>query len=131
MATSQIIPASGSNPRAAAKALVESIPLREVFQDPELKDAFLSELFLTIAKEDMREDRRKRQQEGIAAAKSRGVQFGAKRKKMPDGFEAMARQWNAGEISSRDAGKLLGIPHQRFLNHVKEYCAQESGKPED
>lgn len=131
MATSQIIPASGSDPCAAAKALVESIPLREIFQDRELKDAFLTELFLTIAREDMREDRRKRQHEGIVAAKTRGVRFGAKRKEMPEGFEMMARQWSAGEISSRDAGKLLGISHQRFLSRVKEYYAQEGGNLEE
>lgn len=43
-----------------------------------------------------RENIRRRQAEGIAAAKARGVRFGRKRLPIPEGFEAEAQRWNAG-----------------------------------
>ncbi len=67
-----------------------------------------------------RESIRQRQKEGIAAAKERGVKFGAKRKPLPDGFQEMKERWESGEITIKAASELLGIPPSTFHRWCKE-----------
>ena len=62
---------------------------------------------------------RKRQAEGIAAAKARGVKFGAEKKPLPEGYEQIRDAWLAGEISLRDAGAVLGVSHMTFYRWCK------------
>src|SRR5699024_4219954 len=66
-----------------------------------------------------RENIRQRRAEGIAAAKARGVRFGHPPMDMREGFEELKRQWTEGKITSRQAGKLLGVSYQTFLRRVK------------
>ena len=53
----------------------------------ELMGTFVSELFLLVAEQRQREERRQKQAQGIAAAKAKGVHFGPKPRAMLDGFE--------------------------------------------
>lgn len=57
---------------------------------------------------------RQRQQEGIAAAKARGVKFGRPPKQRSHEFEELKEKWLNGEISARKASKKLGINHTTF-----------------
>lgn len=66
---------------------------------------------------------KKRQTEGIAAAKARGTHFGRKRIEMPQGFEALLEQWNNRKISAEHAAKQLGISRKTFLRRAREYNA--------
>ena len=66
-----------------------------------------------------REFIRKRQAEGIAAAKARGVKFGAEKKPKPEGYGQIRDAWLAGEISLRDAGEILGVSHMTFYRWCK------------
>lgn len=67
-----------------------------------------------------RENIKKRQAEGIAAAKARGVQFGRKEAERPQGFKEQADLWMQGAISAREAARRLGISHQTFLRKIKK-----------
>ena len=106
-----------------AQEVISEISELDSSRSKELLGMFVSELFTSVAEQERREYRRQRQAEGIAAAKERGVKFGAQRLTLPEGFEDMARMWNEGGISARQAAKSLGINYKTFLNRAKEYCA--------
>ncbi len=67
-----------------------------------------------------REAIKQRQKEGIAAAKERGVKFGAKRKPLPDGFQEMKSRWERKEITIKAASEILNIPSSTFHRWCKE-----------
>ena len=56
--------------------------------------------------------------EGVRAAKTRGVRFGRPPKEKPEGFEEILRRYESKEISARQAGRELGVSHACFLNWV-------------
>ena len=90
----------------------------------DLTGRFVADLVLQILSyvaQTEREFIKKRQAEGIAAAKARGVKFGAKRKPLPAGFYKAKSEWEQGEISVRQAAKLLNIPPSTFY----KWCTDE------
>ena len=70
---------------------------------------------LSYVAETERELIRSRQKEGIAAAKARGVRFGARPKEKPACFSRCVERWKAGDISARAAAKECGISHKTCL----------------
>ncbi len=68
---------------------------------------------------------RKRQAEGIAAAKAKGKYLGRPRLVTPKGFEEIYRQWKAKEVTVVKAASLLGISRSSFYKLIKQ---QESTK---
>lgn len=83
----------------------------------DLTGMFISDLVLQILSyvaETEREFIKKRQAEGIAAARAKGVKFGPKKKVMPEEFEKVKEMWERGEISAREAGKLLNVSYSTF-----------------
>ena len=71
-----------------------------------LTRVFIADLVLQIlayVAETERSFIKQRQAEGIAAAKSRGVQFGVRRKELPDNFEKYYKLWKTEILQS---GKL-------------------------
>ena len=67
-----------------------------------------------------RENTLKRQEEGIRAAKSRGVRFGRPRREKPSCYEECVGLWQKGTISAREAARRLGCSHTAFLNWMEE-----------
>ena len=63
---------------------------------------------------------RRRQAEGIAVAKTRGVRFGAPRKTPPANFREVARQWFANALSERKAALALGVSRATFRRWTEE-----------
>lgn len=89
----------------------------------DLTGTFVADLVLQILSyvaENERENIRKRQAEGIAAAKSRGVHFGNPGKPLPDAFEDVAIRWRRKEITLSDALNELNIGRTYFFQHVKK-----------
>ena len=83
----------------------------------DLTGKFVADLVLQILSyvaETERDFIRKRQAEGIAAAKAKGVKFGPKKKAMPEKFEEVKEMWEKGEISTREAGEILNISYTTF-----------------
>ncbi len=70
---------------------------------------------------------KKRQKEGIAAAKSRGVRFGREPMAIPGEFEGVRRQWEQGNLSARGAAKELSVSHNTFLKWARYENHGEKG----
>ena len=73
-----------------------------------------------------RENIRQRQQEGIRAAKLKGVRFGRPRLPVPAEFDGLHRQWLQQKISSRKAALQLGVSHETFLRWCR--LSQDSSR---
>jgi len=104
--------------------VVLDMPLLDTRQQGrDLTGTFVADLVLQILSyvaQQEREFTKQRQAEGIAAAKDRGVRFGRPPMERPDNFPEVHKTWERGEISSREAGRRLGITHKTFLEWVKQ-----------
>ena len=86
-------------------------------QGQDLTGTFIADLVLQILSyvaQTEREMIRKRQAEGIAAAKARGVQFGRRPKEKPPEYPAVLAAWYRNELSARGAAAQLGVTHRTF-----------------
>lgn len=89
----------------------------------DLTGIFVADLVLQILSyvaQKERENIRKRQAEGIAAARRRGVRFGNPGKPLPKDFEEVAGKWRRKEIALPIALNELGIGRTYFFKHIKE-----------
>jgi DNA invertase Pin-like site-specific DNA recombinase len=86
---------------------------------------FISDLVLQVLSfvaQNERDNIRKRQAEGIAAAKLRGVRFGRPSKDVPDNFGELVRKWERKEISTAEVLKLCGnMSRSTFYAKLREY----------
>ena len=100
---------------------------------PDSKEQLLgnlvSELFLSVAQENQQRERRRRQAEGIAAAKARGVRFGASRKPLPENFDSCYTAWREGEMSLTQAAEACGMVKTSFRRAIdrREQAVEASG----
>ena len=101
-----------------AQEIVSSLSGLDPEQGRELLGGFVSDLFLSVAEQSRKEERRQKQAEGIAAAKAKGVRFGRPGKPLPDNFDEARRAWREGELSLQQAADLCGIPKGTFYNAV-------------
>ena len=101
---------------------VLDMPLLDTRQGRDLTGTLIADLMLQVLSyfaQTERDTIRRRQAEGIAAAKARGVRFGRKPMKRPENYKKVCAEWASGVISARKAAKKLGISHQTFLRWVK------------
>jgi DNA invertase Pin-like site-specific DNA recombinase len=63
---------------------------------------------------------RQRQAEGIAAAKQRGVRFGASKIELGNEFFECCRKWETGEITLKEGADYLGISLSTFYRRCME-----------
>lgn len=63
---------------------------------------------------------RKRQREGIDAAKKRGQHMGRPAILKPDNYEEVITQWKNGKITAVSAMKMLGVKRNTFYRWVKD-----------
>ena len=113
------------------------IPRKNIFMDkqsgsdfnrPMYKKMVLSDIVLQVLSfvaENERTNIRNRQQEGIEAAKLKGVHFGRPRKPIPDHFPATYERWKKGEITATTAAIMCGVSRSTFFKWVREH-AQKS-----
>ena len=66
-----------------------------------------------------RESIRKRQAEGIAAAKARGVHMGRPKKEKPSNFYTIKEQYLNGEINAEVGAELVGVSTTTFMRWIK------------
>lgn len=101
---------------------VIDMPLLDTRNGKDLMGTFIADLVLQILSfvaENERASIRKRQAEGIAAAKARGVQFGRPVSPLPENFEEVFRRWRDNELSVRDAAKACGMPKGTFYGKAR------------
>lgn len=80
----------------------------------------LLEVLSTLAEHELKKIK-KRQVEGIAAAKMKGIRFGRKPACITDDFVVMYGRWKNKEISATNAALQLGICRATYYKLVKKY----------
>lgn len=103
---------------------VIDMPLLDTRQGKDLMGTFIADLVLQILSfvaQNERENIRKRQAQGIAAAKARGVRFGRPIKAAPDEFPRILQDWEKKRISLDSALRLCGMSESTFYRRVREY----------
>lgn len=113
-----------------ANIVVLDMPLLDTrCKGRDLTGMFVSDLVLQILSyvaQTERENIKKRQRQGIEAAKLRGVRFGAPLKALPQKELCVLRErWLRGEISARAAARALGVSAQTFTRRCAAQPAKE------
>ena len=106
-----------------AAIVVLDMPLLDTRQGRDLTGTLIADIVLQLLSyvaQTEREFIKQRQAEGIAAAKERGVRFGAKPMEKPAAYEVYLQMWLRGKISARAAAKVLNVTHPTFLKWAKE-----------
>ena len=107
---------------------VLDMPLLDTRQGKDLMGTFIADLVLQILSfvaESERANIRRRQAEGIAAAKARGVKFGRPSKPLPENFGAMYRAWRGRQMTLRQAAQACGMP---LITFYAKAVRQETSK---
>lgn len=103
---------------------VIDMPLLDTRRDKDLMGTFIADLVLQIlsfVSQSERENIRKRQEQGIAAAKARGVRFGRPEKPIPKDFATIIKSWERGNISFDEAVEKCGFSSATFYRRLREY----------
>ena len=104
--------------------VVLDMPLLDTRQgEGGLTGQFISDMALTILSyvaDIERQKNRRRQAEGIAIAKEKGIKFGRPVKSDPEMFKEIAIQYLNKELSSRQAAEMCGLCQSTFLRKVKK-----------
>lgn len=103
--------------------VVIDMPLLDTRTAKDLLGTFIADLVLQVLSfvaQNERENIKKRQEEGIRAAKLRGVRFGRPIKKVPHDFEALIKQWRKGTLSANDVAKRCDMSIATFYRRLRE-----------
>lgn len=103
---------------------VIDMPLLDTRQSKDLMGTFIADLVLQILSfvaQNEREHIRKRQAEGIAAARAKGVHLGRIPKPLPENFQEVYRRWKNGEVSGTAAAKECKMPLSTFRYRAEAY----------
>lgn len=103
---------------------VMDMPLLDTRNGKDLMGTFIADLVLQILSfvaESERVNIRKRQEQGIAAAKAKGVQFGRPGLAVPKEFPVIVGQWEGKKISFSEALKQSGMSQATFYRRLREY----------
>ena len=101
---------------------VIDMPLLDTRNGKDLMGTFIADIVLQILSfvaQTERENIKKRQAQGIAAAKARGVKFGRPRKEVPDDFLEIIKKHEKGEISIQEVVELCKISATTFYRRKK------------
>lgn len=105
-----------------AAIVVLDMPLLDTRQGRDLTGTLISDIVLQLLSyvaQTERENIRRRQAEGIAAAKAQGVRFGRREMEMPENFDDTAQLWLDGFISGREGARRVGMNHCTFIKYAK------------
>ena len=108
---------------------VIDMPLLDTRNGKDLMGTFIADLVLQILSfvaHSERENIKKRQAEGIAAARARGVRFGRPIKKPPENFAVLVKQWNRGTIPISEVLKQSGLKEATFYRRLRDYKLSRS-----
>ncbi len=103
---------------------VIDMPLLDTRNGKDLMGTFIADLVLQILSfvaQSERENIKKRQAEGIAAAKAKGVKFGRPEIPVPREFGKYVSKWEAGKITTADVIRDTGLSKSTFYRKVREY----------
>lgn len=107
-----------------ADVVVLDMPLLDTRQGKDLMGTFIADLVLQILSfvaQNERENIRKRQLQGIAAAKANGVRFGRPEKQLPEDFISLVKQWEKKKITLPEILKRCKMSESTFYRRLREY----------
>ena len=110
---------------------VIDMPLLDTRNGKDLMGTFIADLVLQIlsfCSENERVNIKRRQAEGIAAARARGVHLGRPVKEPPADFPEIVKAWEAGEITLREALRRCNMGETSFYRRRREYRLQHTEK---
>jgi DNA invertase Pin-like site-specific DNA recombinase len=102
---------------------VVDMPLLDTRQGKDLMGTFIADLVLQILSfvaHTERDHIHRRQAEGIAAAKARGVRFGRPVKTPPENFALLVKQWEQGELKIAELIMQSGLKEATFYRRLRE-----------
>ena len=108
---------------------VLDMPLLDARQGKDLMGTFIADLVLQIlsfAAQNERENIKKRQADGIAAAKTRGVKFGRPDISAPYDFADIVNRWEKGTITLKNVLKICGMSRSTFYRRQRELINADS-----
>lgn len=103
---------------------VIDMPLLDTRQGKDLMGTFIADLVLQILSfvaQSERENIKKRQEQGIAAAKAKGVRFGRPEITTPDNFGQLVRRWERKQLPLQDVLTQCGMSEATFYRRLREY----------
>lgn len=104
---------------------VLDMPLLDTRRGRDLMGSFLSDVvlqLLSFVAENERCNIRRRQAEGIAAARARGVSLGRPPSPLPTNFENVCLRWMCGEMTASAAARECSMPLSTFIYRARRYC---------
>lgn len=108
---------------------VLDMPLLNTRQGKDLMGTFIADLVLQILSfvaQSERENIKKRQAEGIAAAKAKGVKFGRPESKVQADFGKIIKQWEHRQIPIAEVVKRCNMSEATFYRKLREYRLSRS-----
>ncbi len=102
---------------------VMDMPLLDTRNGKDLMGTFIADLVLQILSfvaENERENIRRRQQQGIAAAKMRGVRFGRPKSEVPEDFGGIVEEWREGKIKFDEVLERCQMSKSTFYRRLGE-----------
>ena len=109
---------------------VLDMPLLDTRQGKDLMGTFIADPVLQILSfvaHSERENIRKRQAEGIAAAKNRGVKFGRPERPLPDNFNQVHQDWRNKKMTLQQAANACEMPVGTFYAKAVKIEKNETG----
>lgn len=110
---------------------VIDMPLLDTRSGKDLMGTFIADLVLQILSfvaESERTNIRRRQAEGIEAARARGVRFGRPPGALPENYHSVYQRWRSGAITGVAAARECGMPLSTFRYRAQLY---EKAKRQD
>lgn len=103
---------------------VIDMPLLDTRNGKDLMGTFIADLVLQILSfvaQNERENIKKRQAEGIAIAKVKGVRFGRPVNDVPDEFAKIINDWQEKRLPFLEVLKLCNMSESTFYRRLREY----------
>lgn len=111
--------------------VVIDMPLLDTRRGKDLMGTFLSDVVLQVlsfAAENERDNIRRRQAQGIAAAKARGVQFGRPKNDLPDQFRSLVTAWENKQLPLNQLLADCRMSESTFYRRLREMRAADAAK---
>ena len=107
---------------------VIDMPLLDTRRGKDLMGTCIADLVLQILSfvaESERDNIKRRQRQGIEAAKAKGVKFGRTRIEMTEEFVRIVEEWERKEIPFCEALKKTGVSQATFYRQLKRYRMEQ------
>jgi DNA invertase Pin-like site-specific DNA recombinase len=104
--------------------VVIDMPLLDTRLNKDLMGTFIADLVLQILSfvaQNERDNIKKRQAEGIEAAKARGVKFGRPVTLTPENFATLVRQWERKQITLQEIMTICKMKESTFYRRLREH----------